>query len=207
MTVEKRYSIGLPEKNIGIRTAAQSNNENGITNSMTGMKASMNYLKKSNQNTNKDVIGTGTEGTTGQDVIKATTLSPLGESFNYETFARIEQLLESSKLWLNEAYTSRRSTDGITPGGAGALGGGKGVDKVHHADQLNAQRSAATTITNEKIDNQQANQVKAARIEPQITTRGQTIGLTQTATNINSATKQATNQRAQEKWEQQQQQG
>jgi hypothetical protein len=182
MNTEKRFSLGLPEKS-PIRTAAQQNNENGITNSMTGVKASMNYLKNSAKKPNNNTPEKLIQGTTSNDILNATSLTPIKETFNLETFARIEQLLESSKSFLEEVYTSRRSTDGITPGGAGALGEGKGVEKINHSSQLNAQRSASTRISNEKINNQQTAQSRAAKIEPQITTRGQTIGMTQGSTN------------------------
>ena len=65
-------------------------------------------------------------------------------------------------------------------------------------DDMSKTTAIKEQARNNSIDN-------AAAIEPQITTRGQTIGMTQSATNKNAVSKESQNQRSQEKWESQQQ--
>ena len=180
--------LGLPQKDI--------NNDN-VTKPATSKQL---FGKMATRHHNREAL-TGLKTGSTNDIIKSTI------SLKESAFARIEQLLQESKSFLLEAYTKRISDGGITPGGSSPLGGGKGV-------QVDNKLKVTTSDINRNISNKISADLKsrdtaidnARAVKPQITTKGETIGMTQAATNMNASARQNTDQRQQEKWETQQSQ-
>jgi len=171
-------------------------------NSLMGYKSAITNTRNHNKNQADTMNNTGLNvtqkhGMLGSTISLGTSKTPLKENteiiISSGTVALIEQLL-------------METTNNIISGGAGAIGEGKGIPPTtvrqpSTKDYGDAVR--AKTQINDSDQNKDAQ--NAAAVKPQITTRGETIGLTQAATNQNATSKSSTNQRQQEKWEASQQ--
>ncbi len=118
------------------------------------------------------------KGILGSTVSLGTSKTPLKENTEimlpFGAVAMIEQLLTEA-------------TNNIISGGAGAIGEGKGIPpRTVHQPSTKDYGDAVRAKTQINDSDQNKDAKNAAAVKPQITTRGETIGLTQAATNQNA---------------------
>jgi len=154
-----------------------------------GTKTKLTLDRNHESNQAKDGLNTANNVTEKHGIL-GSTISLKGENpmtpFNESCFARIEQLLQESKLILEDRMTYKDRVPSAAAGAGGNREDGKGVSD--HSNQgykpttadINKNLTTKISMQNSKHNTSVDN---AARIEPQITNRGQTIGLTQSATN------------------------
>ena len=176
-------------------------------NSLMGYKSASTNTRNHNKNQADTMNNTGLNvtqkhGILGSTVSLGTSKTPLRENkeiiISSGTVALIEQLLTEA--------ANHTITTNIIGGGAGAIGEGKGIPpRTVHQPSTKDYGDAVRAKTQINDSDQNKDAKNAAAVKPQITTRGETIGLTQAATNQNATSKSSTNQRQQEKWEASQQ--
>jgi hypothetical protein len=116
MTFKERQYEAIGLKGLLGDTKSVSSDKN-IT---KGQKTQGTLERKNVLKNAQDSLNTGNNVTKKHGILGSTI------SLKENAIAQVEQLLESSKLLL-EDYMQRKSSNGITPGSSGALGSGEGV--------------------------------------------------------------------------------
>lgn len=106
-------------------------------------------------------------------------------------FARVEQLLQESKVRMIEEFHNTRN-ENFPTSGAGGQTGNKGTEtymKTGEKPTVDGYKRDVSRKMEDERARKSSNQHAAAKVEPQIGARGKTLGITQQATNQNAQTK------------------